>query len=418
MGHLTKPLDSVLIKPAGPDCNSACRYCFYLDKGRLFPEQVVHRMSAAVLEATVKQVMTGGPTNVSFGWQGGEPTLMGVPFFEQALEFERRYGRSGQTVGNGLQTNGLLIDDEWCRLLRAACFLVGLSLDGPRHVHNHYRVSRGGQPTWQRVIDAARRMLDSGVEVNALTVVNEYSARFPREVYALLKETGLVHMQFIPCLEPDPVDAARPAPFSVTPAQFGEFLCTIFDCWRDDFRSGQPTTFVRWFDSVFATYVGVRPPECTLLSECGTYVVIEHNGEVFACDFYVAQAWRLGNVLNSNLADLLNSSRQADFGRRKSALPQACQACRWLVHCRGGCPKERWGQPGAPSLSYFCSAYQQFFAHADAHLRELAEQWQQRQNKPAGLPDAVMSAATAPRLGRNDPCPCGSGRKYKRCCGR
>jgi uncharacterized protein len=414
----TKQLDSVLVKPAGPDCNMACRYCFYLEKERLFPEEEVHRMSKAVLEATIRQVMTRGGANVSFGWQGGEPTLMGTDFFERAVELEKKYGCSGQTVGNGLQTNGLLIDRQWCRLLREARFLVGLSLDGPAHVHDHYRLSRGGQPTWQRVTEALKRMLDSGVEVNALTVLNDYSARFPQEIYGFLKESGLKHMQFIPCVEPDPNDPERVAPFSVSPEQFGTFLCEVFDRWLDDFRDGQPTTFVRWFDSIFATYVGSRPPECTLLPECGNYVVVEHNGDVFACDFFVEDDWRLGNVLDEDLLAMLNSPQQARFGRRKAQLPRACQACRWLTHCRGGCPKERWAHPSGERQSYLCDSYKMFFSHADDQLRKLADSWlSQHEQAAAVAPRPVIPALSEGKVRRNQPCPCGSGEKYKHCCG-
>jgi uncharacterized protein len=419
MKRLRKQLDSVLVKPAGPDCNLACRYCFYLEKAQLFPDNTVHRMSPAVLEAMIRQVTTRGAASVSFGWQGGEPTLMGVDFFKQAIELQQQYGRGGQTVGNGLQTNGLLIDEKWCRFLREARFLVGLSLDGPEHVHDHYRVSRNGKPTWKRVTDASKRMLDGGVEVNALTVLNDYSARYPREIYEFLKESGLSFMQFIPCLERDAHDPTRVAPFSVSPEQLGAFLCEVFDCWLSDFRDGKPTTNIRWFESVFATYVGLRPPECTLFNECGDYVVVEHNGDVFSCDFFVEDSWRLGNVLDGSLPDMLNSPRQARFGRRKAELPHACQVCDWLSHCHGGCPKERWGHPSGEKLSYFCDAYKLFFSHADSRLHQLAEAWLE-EHRPAPPTHAMPAAAAAPvgRVGRNDPCPCGSGEKYKRCCGK
>lgn len=419
MQQLTKQLDSVLIKPAGPDCNLACRYCFYLEKEQLFPDSAIHRMSAAVLEATIRQVMTQSAANLSFGWQGGEPTLMGVGFFEEAVELEKKYGRRGQIVGNGLQTNGLLIDRRWCRFLREARFLVGLSLDGPAHVHDHYRVTRGGQPTWKHVTDALKRMLDTGVEVNALTVLNNYSARFPREIYEFLKDSGLSYMQFIPCFECDPHNPTRVAPFSVNPEQLGTFLCEVFDCWLGDFRDGRPTTSIRWVESVFATYVGLPPPECTLLEECGNYVVVEHNGDVFACDFFVEDEWRLGSVLDGNLADMLNSPRQDQFGRRKAELPRACQVCRWLAHCRGGCPRQRWCHPAGEGLSYFCDAYKMFFSHADSHLRQIAKSWLREQNELAvATPGPVARAARRGKVGRNEPCPCGSGEKYKRCCGR
>jgi uncharacterized protein len=419
MSRRLKQLESVLIKPAGPDCNMACAYCFYLEKHGLFRGTPMHRMSPQVLEETVRQVMQGGEKNVVFAWQGGEPTLMGVDFFRRAVELQKAHGHDGQAVGNALQTNGLLIDEAWCRLLRDAHFLIGLSLDGPAHVHDRYRTTRGGQPTWKRVTEALGRMLEHGVEINALTVLNDYSARFPREVYTFLKGSGLRHMQFIPCLEPDADDPLEPAPFSVSAEQYGAFLCEVFDCWLEDFRDGQPTTFVRWFDSVFATYVGFRPAECTLLPECGTYVVVEHNGDVYSCDFFVDPQWKLGNVLADELTELLNAPRQARFGRRKAQLPTECQSCRWLPHCRGGCPKERWQTTRGGRLSQFCRAYKQFFAHADERLRAMADDWRRRQQpmRPTnGL--AAAGLGVPEKIGRNEPCPCGSGVKYKHCCGK
>jgi uncharacterized protein len=402
-----KPLNSVLVKPAGPDCNLACRYCFYLDRARLFPDAGPHRMDQTVLDATVQQVLAAGSPQVSFGWQGGEPTLMGVPFFERAIELEKRYGSDRQTIGNGLQTNGLLIDGAWCRFLRDSQFLVGLSLDGPRHVHDRYRLARGGQPTWARAADAARRMLDGGVEVNALAVVNDYSAEYPGEVYGFLRDAGLRHMQFIPCLEREPGPAAGATAFSVTPARLGRFLCAVFDAWRADFRAGRPTTFIRWFDAVYATYLGMRALECTLLPECGDYVVIEHDGDVFACDFFVRAEWKLGNVRAGRLAEMLNSPQQARFGRQKADLPAGCTSCRWLPHCHAGCPRERWDAAGG---NVFCQAYQMFFAHADATFRALAAAWRAER--------AVPVAERPTGAARNAPCPCGSGVKYKHCCGR
>lgn len=401
-----KRLQSILIKPAGPDCNMACRYCFYLEKGALFPEQPVHRMSDDVLEETVRQMMTPGEQNLSFGWQGGEPTLMGLDFFNKAVDFQQRYGYSGQMVGNGLQTNGLLIDDEWCTFLKKYNFLVGLSLDGPEHVHNRYRIARGGQQTWHRVTAARDRMLDAGVELNALIVVNDYSVQFVDEIYAYHKEHGLQHMQFIPCVETDHSDPSRAASFSVSSKALGTFLCQLFDLWMNDFENGEPTTFIRWFDSLFFTYVGLDPPECTLLPSCGVYVVVEHNGNVYSCDFFVESQCKLGNVMEGNLTDILNSEQQHRFGQLKAALPKVCLSCEWLQHCQGGCTKDRIRDPMDRGSNHFCEAYKAFFAHAHARMLELADRWKKQQS--ANMPTKV---------GRNDPCPCGSGKKFKKCCG-
>lgn len=372
---MKKKLETVLIKPAGPDCNMACSYCFYLEKDKLFPENMAHRMSGDILEEIIRQVLEQGERAVSFAWQGGEPTLMGLDFFKKAVELQMKYGRD-QTVGNGLQTNGILIDEEWADFLREFQFLVGLSLDGPRHVHDRYRRLRSGDGSWEKVVSKAELLIKKGVEVNALTVLNDYSVRFPKEIYAFHKSLGLNFMQFIPCIEPDSVTPQKPAAFSVDPEGYGRFLCTVFDLWMNDFDKEYPTTSIRFFDSIFFAYVGRTPPQCNLLKKCGNYVVVEHNGDVFSCDFFVYPEWKLGNIKERKLCDMLNSSRQKKFGGKKADLPQECRKCRWLPLCRGGCTKDRLADPKEKSLNVLCPAYKMFFAHADKHMRLLAERWE------------------------------------------
>jgi uncharacterized protein len=429
-----KPLSSVLVKPAGADCNLDCAYCFYADrKGVPRPgrgqddRRQARRMSPEIQEALIRQVMTSGAPQVSFGWQGGEPTLMGLDFFRHAVDLERRFGRSGQIVGNGMQTNGLLLDDDWCDLFLEAPWLIGLSLDGPEHVHDHYRRNPAGIGTYARVRASAELMLRRGVEFNVLSVINDYSARFPREIYEHHKSIGGNFMQFIPCVEKDLADPSRAAPFSATAEAYGEFLCRVYDLWKADFKDGKPTTSVRWFDSLLFTYAGLPAPECTLMPECGVYVVIEHNGDVFACDFFVEDAWKLGNVLEGSLPEMLNSERQATFGARKCALPEQCRACEWLSPCFGGCVKDRLNDPAAKGANRFCSAFKTFFRHADADFRRMAEEWRAEQNRLQALEQrraeqararwAVEAAAGNRKLSRNEPCPCGSGKKFKKCCG-
>ncbi len=370
-----KPLISILVKPAGPDCNMACTYCFYLEKDRLFPEVRTHRMSEEVLQEMIRQFLGQGDRQLSFGWQGGEPTLMGLPFFKKAVALQQKYGR-GQTVGNGLQTNGLLIDQGWARFLKEYSFLVGLSLDGPEHIHDHYRFLRGGDRSWSKVKDRAKLMLDAGVAVNALSTVNDYSVQFPEEIYRFHQELGLSYMQFIPIVEPHGEKPGEAAPFSVSAKAYGEFLCTLFDLWIQDFKNGLPTTSIRFFESVFHVYAGVAPPECTLLEQCGIYLVVEHNGDVYACDFFVEPEWKLGNLMDGDrLIDLLNSERQTAFGEVKAALPEPCRTCRWLRYCRGGCPNDRIVTNGRfTDPSYFCGAYKQFFDHAAGRLAQIAAQ--------------------------------------------
>ncbi len=367
----TKQLTSLLIKPAGPDCNLDCTYCFYLVKGELFGPGA-HRMSLETLEAVVRQAMEEGGSQIVFAWQGGEPTLMGLPWFEKAVGFQEQYG-GGKTVGNGLQTNGLLLDRAWAKFLRERRFLVGLSIDGPAHVHDRYRTSRGGRGSFKTVAGKARLLLGEGVQTNALSVVTDYSVEYPEEIYAFLKGLGFRFMQFIPCVERSADDPAELAPYSVSAEAYGRFLVRLFDLWLDDFVDGVPTTSVRYFDSVFHKYVGMSAPDCTLGRTCGTYLVVEYNGDVYSCDFYVKPRWRLGNVMTEPFTGMLNSEPQTEFGERKAILPAKCRSCRWLRNCRGGCTKERDERGADPS--HLCRSYEMFFEHADAQLVDLALRW-------------------------------------------
>lgn len=369
-----KEINSILVKPAGPDCNMACQYCFYLEKEALFPQDKTHRMSLETLETMIRQIMQQGGKNISFGWQGGEPTLMGIDFFQKAVDWQRQYGQ-GQTVGNGLQTNGLLINKDWAVFLRQNNFLIGLSLDGPEHIHDRYRRTNNGLGTWQKVKSSAELLLENQVQVNALVVLNDYSVKYPEEIYSFHRGLGLNYMQFIPCVETDPRDKNKPASFSVSPIAYGKALCRLFELWLEDFTDGIPNTSIRFFDSLFYRYVGLEPPECTLLQECGVYTVVEYNGDVFACDFFVKPEWKLGNLKNNNLKAMLNSSRQNLFGRQKRSLADDCRQCLWLPYCRGGCPKNRISKAG---LSYLCPAYKMFFEAADPHLRKMAEEWKKK----------------------------------------
>jgi uncharacterized protein len=277
---------------------------------------------------------------------------------------------------------------------------------------------RSGDGSWDKVIDRAKLMLDSGVAVNALSVVNDYSVQFPVEIYKFHKALGLTYQQYIPCVETDPHDPTRASPYSVSPEKYGEFLCTLFDLWINDFKNHLPTTSIRDFDSIFYSYVGLPPPECTLLPECGTYVVVEHDGSVYSCDFFVEPDWKLGNIMEGNLVDFLNSERQQEFGRMKSTLPDPCKSCKWLKYCRGGCTKDRIRVPQDTNASHFCQSYQMFYGHADQRLQQLADRWKKEQAQSAKQ-EAVMRAIQRGEIevGRNDPCPCGSGRKFKKCCG-
>lgn len=366
-----KPLTFLLIKPAGPDCNLRCDYCFYLARKSLFPGTKIHRMGEDILANLVEQALSRSETPVTFCWQGGEPTLMGLDFFKKAASLQERYAKTGYS--NSMQTNGILIDRNWAQFFFKNHYLIGLSLDGPQHIHDRRRKSGAGVGSWKTALNRVKILLAEGVDVNALCVVNSYSVEYPEEIYDFFKSIGIVYMQFIPCLERDAGQPSRLTPFSMDPEKYGIFLVRLFDLWRADFKNKLPTTFIRLFDSLFYTYVGMTPPDCHQYETCGNYLVVEHNGDVFPCDFYVEPARRLGNIRDDTLLNMLNSKQQEEFGNLKKVLPAGCAVCPWLAKCFGGCPRER-GFNG-DSRNILCGSLKRFFAHADDFFKELAKEW-------------------------------------------
>lgn len=369
-----KELTSVLVKPSGADCNLNCTYCFYLEKAGLYHQQKVHRMSDSTLENLIRQVIEQSGREVSFIWQGGEPTLMGLEFFKKVIGLQQRYG-DGKIVGNALQTNGTLLNKEWASFLKANNWLVGISLDGPKHIHDYYRLSLARKPTWEIVANNAQMLLDSGVDTNVLSCLTDYSADYIEEIYNYHKSLGFEFMQFIPIVETDKYNLARAAQFSLSAEKYGEVLCKLWDLWQNDFKQGIPTTSIRHFDSLFFTYVGLPAPECTLEKECGVYTVIEHNGDVYSCDFFVDPKWRLGNIKDEKLVNMLNSRKQGEFGCIKSKLPRKCRMCSYLKHCYGGCTKDRIKDRQDGGMPRFCTSYKMFFAKAHTHLQKMARNW-------------------------------------------
>ncbi len=394
-------IGSLLIKPAGADCNLACAYCFYRDKVKLYPQTLRHRMSLETLESMIRQYLAISGPQASFGWQGGEPLLMGLDFFRQAVELQKKYGQPGQRIANGLQTNGLLLDDEWARFLRDYRFLVGLSLDGSAELHDAYRQSLQGHPSHERVLAAARAMTRYNVEFNALVVLSPLNVRYPAQLYDYFLGQGLRYLQFIPCAELD--EAGNIASFSITAEQYGDFLCALFERWL---ANGQPTAYIRLFDEMLIRYVRGEFPSCTFRQACDSYVVVEYNGDVYGCDFFVEPEWYLGNLQETSLAEIVQSEKYRAFAARKGQLSAACHQCPWLSFCYGGCPKYRFIGGGH---DYFCRAHRRFFAYSKAAYEQLARRFQE----PAST--VVTRLMRAPQ--RNDPCPCGSSRKYKHCCG-
>jgi uncharacterized protein len=396
-----------MAKPTGARCNCACDYCFFLKKERLYPGSDF-RMPDAVMESYVRQMVEAhaGLPEVEIAWQGGEPTLMGVDFFCRAVEAEKRYARAGQRVANSLQTNGLLIDEEWCRFFRENGFLVGLSLDGPRELHDAYRRDKSGKSVFDRVVRAAGLMKEHGVEFNVLATVNAVNSAHPLEVYRFFRdELGARYIQLIPIVEREnetgDQEGTRLTERSVEPAAYGRFLIAVFDEWA---RRDVGTMFVTFFDSVLAAYVYGESTVCVFRRECGEALALEHNGDLYACDHFVEPRHLLGNIVADprGLAGLVASDKQRAFGRAKrTTLPRVCRECRFLFACNGECPKNRvlLAPDGEPGLNWLCEGLKAFFAHTEGPMREMAALLAR------GLPaSGVMGVRKAiPRGGRGRP---------------
>lgn len=381
----------VLAKPIGPICNLGCRYCFYLEKESLFPAGEQFRMSDEMLDAFVRQYISQQDVpEIQFAWQGGEPTLLGVDFFRKVVSAQQRHA-GGKVIHNAIQTNGTLLDDAWGEFLAQNRFLVGLSLDGPRPLHDAYRVDKRQRPTFDLVMRGLKVLRKHAVEFNTLTVVNRRNAEHPHEVYTFLKETGSGFLQFIPLVErkasglekKSGLTLASPpghgsaqeevTSWSVHPEAYGTFLVDIFDEW---IRRDVGRVFVQMFDVALGNWMGLGSSLCVFRETCGQALALEHNGDVFSCDHYVYPRYRLGNLLNTSLGDMVASEQQRTFGTdKRDTLPRYCRECPVRFACHGECPKHRFVKTpdGEPGLNYLCPAYRRFFTHADPYLRRMAD---------------------------------------------
>ena len=404
----------IMTKPVGPICNLDCKYCFYLEKEKLYPEKagapLSHwSMGDELLESYIRQYIEAQSIPViTFAWQGGEPTLLGVDYFRRVVALQQKYA-SGKKIENAFQTNGILLDDEWCEFLAESKFLVGLSIDGPQPLHDRYRVDKGGQPTFDKVMRGLRFLKKHRVEFNTLTVVQRDNSQYPLDVYRFLKEMGSGFMQFIPVVERV---GERVTEWSVESLQYGKFLSAIFDEWV---RHDVGRFFVQIFDVALESWMGMQPSLCVFRETCGSAMAMEHNGDLYSCDHFVYPRYRLGNLLQQSLGDMVRSDRQTGFGEdKRDALPRYCRECDVRFACNGECPKHRFTvtPDGETGLNYLCSGYKAFFHHIDPYMRFMAAELGQ-QRAPAN----VMQWARRPPA-RNSPCLCGSGRKYKNCCGK
>jgi uncharacterized protein len=361
----------LMLKPSGADCNLACRYCYYLEKTRYYPEGQMRMDEEALEHITRSYLQTNPAREVVFGWQGGEPLLMGIEFFQKALEFQKRYIQPGQTVQNALQTNATLINDEWADFFNQNNFLIGISIDGPAELHDRYRLDRGGQPTYHRVQRGVEILMKHSVECNALTTVNHINSRHPLKVYNHLKTMGFKYLQFIPIVERESFATRDVTPWTVNAKSYGDFLCTIFDEWlsRD---AGD--IFIQIIESAMNVVLGGYPSLCVFTPTCGRAMAIEHNGDLYSCDHFVYPKYLLGNVHSENMADMANGQKQITFGQKKADIPMECRRCSVLKYCYGDCPKHRFRvSSDGKNISYLCSAYRRFFTHCAPSLIRLAQ---------------------------------------------
>ncbi len=409
---------SLLIKPASADCNLRCEYCFYLGHCELYPETKKHRMSGEVLEKMIAGYMATQQTNHAFGWQGGEPTLMGLDFFRAATDLQNKHGRAGSLVSNGLQTNGILIDDELAKHFRQYNFLLGVSLDGPAQIHDHYRKYAGGRGSHADVLKSIECLKRHNVDFNILVLVNNINVTRGREVYRYLCDNGFLFHQYIPCVEFD--DAQKPMPFTITGEQWGDFLCEIFDEWyKEDTRR----VSIRFFDSLMTYLVDDVYNICHMHRTCCQYFVVEYNGDIYPCDFFVERDLRIGNVADTTWDEALQSPVYRAFGRQKHQWNGVCAVCEYLPYCSGDCLKHRLPLSREHSdpalLSWLCSGWKQFYKHTLPGFERLAKHIKrERQHARADQTTDGAPSQSVEGIGRNDPCPCGSGRKYKKCCGK
>ena len=375
-----KPL-YVMLKPAGAHCNLACKYCYYLEKNKLYPTAQRHLMSDDMLEQFTREYIEAQTmSQVLFTWHGGEPLLRSIDFYRKALSLQQKYA-GGRRIDNVIQTNGTLLTDEWCEFFAQNHWLVGISIDGPQPDHDHYRLTAAGKPSWKKVMQGIKLLKKHGVEWNAMAVVNAYNANHPLEFYRFFKENGCQFLQFTPIVERltrhedgrtlaslADKDEISLSEASVAPEQWGYFLCAIFDEWV---RKDVGKIFVEIFDCTLANWMGISPGICAYSKECGHAGVMEHNGDVYSCDHFVFPEYKLGNIRDHSLIDMLYGEQQQEFSRLKhSSLPRQCKECDMEFACHGECPKNRFMKDkyGDSGLNYLCPGYYHYYQHVAPYM--------------------------------------------------
>ena len=397
---------SLLIKPASADCNLRCEYCFYID--HLEPQNTNPRMSYQTLEIMIKTYMsTDQNKQYAFGWQGGEPTLMGLDFFKKVVEFQLKYAPPGSSISNGLQTNATMITKEFAKFIGEYKFLLGVSLDGPVYLHDYYRKTLGQKPTHALVMRGIEHLKQYGVEFNILTLINNQTVKKAKEIYHYHRDNGFFFHQYIPCVEFDTDGSLKS--YSITGKDWGLFLTELFNEW---IKQDVNKVSIRLFDSIMEYLVYSRYNVCYMQDNCVQYFVVEHDGGVYPCDFFVQGNLLLGNINNNSWDELYNSQTYHNFGNQKSNWNEVCSLCPYLKLCHGDCQKLRYGAPeNSRQLSNLCRGWKIFYTRTLPRFKIIAEKFKKENNIDGFSPIKI------PKFGRNEPCICGSGKKYKNCCG-
>ena len=397
-----KPL-YVMLKPAGAHCNLACKYCYYLEKAKLYDDTAHQIMSDELLERfTQEYIEAQTMQQVLFTWHGGETLMQPLSFYKKALDLQKKYAR-GRHIDNCIQTNGTMLNDEWCKFFKENGWLVGISIDGPQEFHDEYRKTRSGKPSFHTVMQGIELLNKWGVEWNAMAVINDFNAEYPLEFYKFFKEMGCHYIQFAPIVErianhedgrhlanlTDGIDAPL-ADFSITPAQWGKFLCGLFDEW---IKEDVGIYYIQLFDATLANWCGETPGICTMSKYCGHASVMEFNGDVYSCDHFVFPEYKLGNIKNQALTEMLYSERQQKFGNMKQqSLPKQCKECKWLFACNGECPKNRFDKTidGELGLNYLCEGFRMFFEHVAPYMDYMRNEYFNKR-APANVMEAIKN---------------------------
>jgi len=401
-----------MFKTVSTDCNLDCSYCYYRES--IEGMRVRRRIEPAMLERFVPAYMdyVADTGSASFAWQGGEPLLAGLDFFRNAVALQLRHAHRGTSISNALQTNATLVTDEWATYFSEHNFLVGVSLDGPKEIHDRERKDRGGHGSFERVMAGLERIRRHKVDFNVLCVVGPHNVGMARETMRFFRREGVDYLQFIPAMDFQSIDPEKPPAYLITAEAYGEFLVQVFDEW---YGGGAPSISIRTFDNFLQSFLGIQNDLCVHADQCDAGIVVEYNGDIYPCDFYVHPQWKLGNVFEDELATLCTSPRRTAFLEQKQPLPAQCQRCNYRRCCKGGCPRARVSpDDNSKDSDYFCSSYIRFFEHAEAKLTMLRDRLA---NRLRYLQQVELTLASGgPKQGRNDRCLCGSGRKQKACC--